>query len=203
MMTEDKAKAAGGRGGSATGNMGNGGRLCEERGAAGYLAGETERTGGSFDRLRRCTGGTAAGKPSLLGRYFQQGWLSKKYYVADGYRQLYSAEDRLLAGTMLYADFLKWGKGQLRVHDYAMPKVDGGSGWDDWLTGIGAENFRRALKKVSAPFVPVLYKIVLEEKEIRAPKGASTRERLYFNDEIKSLLCRALDELVPYYRRRV
>lgn len=47
----------------------------------------------------------AAGKPSLLGRYFQQGWLSKKYYIADGYRQLYSAEDRLLAGTMLYADF--------------------------------------------------------------------------------------------------
>ena len=68
---------------------------------------------------------------------------------------------------------------------------------------FGAENFRRALKKVSAPFVPVLYKIVLEEKEIRAPKGASTRERLYFNDEIKNLLCRALDELVPYYRRRV
>ena len=56
---------------------------------------------------------------------------------------------------------------------------------------------------MSAPFVPVLYKIVLEEKEIRAPKGASTRERLYFNDEIKNLLCRALDELVPYYRRRV
>lgn len=53
----------------------------------------------------------AAGKPSLLGRYFQQGWLSKKYYIADGYRQLYSAEDRLLAGTMLYADFLKWGEG--------------------------------------------------------------------------------------------
>ena len=51
--------------------------------------------------------------------------------------------------------------------------------------------------------MPVLYKIVLEEKEIRAPKGASTRERLYFNDEIKNLLCRALDELVPYYRRRV
>ena len=98
----------------------------------------------------------AAGKPSLLGRYFQQGWLSKKYYIADGYRQLYSAEDRLLAGTMLYADFLKWGKGQLQVRDYAMPKVDGGSGWDDWQTGIGAENFRRALKKVSAPFVPVL-----------------------------------------------
>ena len=67
------------------------------------------------------------------------------------------------------------GKGQLQVRDYAMPKVDGGSGWDDWQTGIGAENFRRALKKVSAPFVPVLYKIVLEEKEIRAPKGASTR----------------------------
>ena len=66
----------------------------------------------------------AAGKPSLLGRYFQQGWLSKKYYIADGYRQLYSAEDRLLAGTMLYADFLKWGKGQLQVRDYAMPKVD-------------------------------------------------------------------------------
>ena len=81
----------------------------------------------------------AAGKPSLLGRYFQQGWLSKKYYIADGYRQLYSAEDRLLAGTMLYADFLKWGKGQLQVRDYAMPKVDGGSGWDDWQTGIGAE----------------------------------------------------------------
>ena len=65
----------------------------------------------------------AAGKPSLLGRYFQQGWLSKKYYIADGYRQLYSAEDRLLAGTMLYADFLKWGKGQLQVRDYAMQRL--------------------------------------------------------------------------------
>ena len=70
----------------------------------------------------------AAGKPSLLGRYFQQGWLSKKYYIADGYRQLYSAEDRLLAGTMLYADFLKWGKGQLQVGGKFPPGAEKGVG---------------------------------------------------------------------------
>ncbi len=135
---------------------------------------------------------------SLLEKYFNQGALDKKYYGMEGYLQPFSAEERLQAGTALYADFLKWNRGHYRVRDYATPRVDGGMP-DAWQLDYGSERFRRALKKVSRAHLPVIYKIVLEEAEIKAPAGMGTREKLYFNDEIKGLLCRGLDELCTHY----
>lgn len=136
----------------------------------------------------------------LLEHYFRLGWLGKKYYGTAGYFQPYSAEDRLLAGKMLYEDFLAWGAGQVRISNCQRPKIDGGRRLDFPATTFGAERFRRALRRVPPPFLPVLYHIVLEEHPIRPPRGLSVREKLYFNDEIKSLLCRGLDALVTYYR---
>lgn len=134
----------------------------------------------------------------LLEKYFRLGWLNKKYYSGKGYRQLYSAEDRLLAGAMLYTDFLKWGKGFLHVRNYAIPRVDCGNRFDEDFRET--EHFRRALRHIPKEALPVLYKIVLEEKEIRPPRSLSDREKLYFCNEIKVMLCIGLDALVPFYK---
>lgn len=137
----------------------------------------------------------------LLNRYFKQGWLSRRYFDGQAYHQPYSDEDRLLAGECFYADFLKWNSSGLRARDYASPFVDGGVAFYGIALTPEAERFRRALRRLNKDTLVVLYKIVLEEKEIKAPAAMSTRERLYFNDEIKGLLCRGLDQLASYYQK--
>ncbi len=142
-------------------------------------------------------------KGLLLTKYFNQGWLTRRYFDGKAYRQLYSAADRLWAGECFYTDFILWQRASfgLSAVDFALPKTDGGVLRNDGACGADAERFRRALRRISKPNLPVLYKIVLEEKEIAPPKGMSARERLYFNDEVKGLLCRGLDELIPYYQK--
>lgn len=141
------------------------------------------------------------GTDLLLTKYFKQGWLKRRYYGEDGYRQPYSAEDRLWAGRCFYADFSCWRGASfaLKAVDLTRPKTDGGLLKNDVSAGIATERFRKALRHVSKSSLPVIYKIVLEEREIKAPAGLSEREKLYFNDEIKGLLCRGLDDLIPYY----
>ena len=134
----------------------------------------------------------------LLERYFKNGFLNKKYYLNNSYYQPYSGKDRLVAGLLFYQDFLSWKKGHLQAIDTTVPKVD--NTYNFQTTNIPTLRFRKALKKVSTPFVPILYKIVLEQKEIKPPSTFSKREKLYFNDEIKTLLCRGLDELISYYQ---
>lgn len=141
---------------------------------------------------------------SLLNKYFNLGWLSRRYYNGSTYLQPYSAEDRLDAGAKFYEDFVSWNALGLKARDYSKPVVD--------TTRVGslgvclspeAERFRQALRSISRVNLPVIYKIVLEEIEIKAPKSMTAREVLYFNDEIKGLLCRGLDELVSYYLKTV
>ncbi|MCM1324241.1 MAG: hypothetical protein NC218_08760 [Acetobacter sp.] len=139
----------------------------------------------------------------LLSKYFKIGWLSRRYYDGRRYHQPYSAEDRLLAGERFYADFMQWNRfsGTLRSVDCSIPRVDGGIRGGLVPLTPEAERFRRALRRVSRSHLPVIYKIVLEEKEIKPQSCLSARERLYFNDEVKGLLCRGLDELASYYRK--
>lgn len=135
----------------------------------------------------------------LLNRYFKQGWLSRPYFDGKKYHQPYSDEDRLLAGEYFYADFLKWNACGLKSRDYTFPLVDGGLVLYGLSISPEAERFRRALRRLTKDSLAVVYKIVLEEKEIRAPRAMSAREKLYFNDEIKGLLCRGLDQLCGFY----
>ena len=139
----------------------------------------------------------------LLTKYFHLGWLSRRYYNGKQYIQLYSAEDRLRVGKLLYADFLRWKKGVHLIRDYDNVKVDVSfCNGQNLATGYTAERFRRALRAVSKVSLPVVYKIVLNEEEIKAPHLMSAREKLYFNDEIKGLLCRGLDELIAFYKQK-
>lgn len=137
---------------------------------------------------------------SILFKYFMSGCLDKKYYSKNGYYQPFSAKDRYEAGMMFYKDFVSWKKGHLKAIDLSVPKVKGGK--NNYELYYGSERFRKVLRKVSTPFLPILYKIVLEDVEIKAPINLRTREKLYFSDEIKSLLCRGLDELVSYYNSK-
>lgn len=135
--------------------------------------------------------------------YYNQGWLAKRYYDGKLFHQPYSCEDRLWAGKMLYEDYMVWRRGAKLTQDYTLERVDkslplhGGV-----MTSFSAERFRRAIKQVNKAVLPVVYKIVLSEERITAPKGLSKREQLYFNDEIKGLLCRGLDELCQFYRHK-
>ena len=166
---------------------------CE--GAAGRQAGKS---------VAACAGAARRAEPCyfLLDSYFRQGWLDKKYYGKSGYRRPYTADDRLLAGKLFYADFLRWQKGLFRCPEFARPRVDTTPVREVWIAGGEAERFRRVLNRVSRLCLPVLYKIVLEGRDIRPPTGLSTREKLYFNHEIRVRLCQGLDELVVYYVKR-
>lgn len=142
-------------------------------------------------------------KIPLLSRYFGIGWLDRRYFDGKIYCQPYSAEERLLAGERFYSDYLAWfnRSAGARTSNYEMTPVDGGKMNDKLPVGGEAERFRAALRRISPQYLSVLYKIVLEEKEIRAPKEFQKREILYFNDEIKGILCRGLDELCRFYGR--
>ena len=137
----------------------------------------------------------------LLEKYYRLGWLDRKYMVDCQYIQPYSAEDRLFIGKRLYESFVIWQKGMRLIHDYDEMYVDVSPGLNRAVNEHqAAERFRQAIGKLSQSVLPVVYRIVLEEREIKAPKGMSDRERLYFNDEVKGLLCRGLDELIKSRR---
>lgn len=135
----------------------------------------------------------------LLYRYFGQGWLSRRYFDGKAYHQPYSDEDRLFAGECFYADYLKWNAAGVKSRDYEVPLVDGGVASYGVSLSPEAERFRRALRRLNRATLAVIYKIVLEEREIKPPSAMTAREKLYFNDEIKGLLCRGLDELCMFY----
>jgi len=140
---------------------------------------------------------------ALLVKKYNLGCLERSYYDGQKYAQPYSAEDRLLAGQMLYADFLAWRKGTKLVRNYDLIKIDGGSfSGNSCSLSFAAERFRRALNVVPKSSLAVVYKIVLTEEDIKAPKEMSVREVLYFNDEIKGLLCRGLDALCRFYAEK-
>ena len=136
----------------------------------------------------------------LLERYYSNGFLDKKYYLQNNYYQPYSGLERLKAGLIFYQDFIFWQKGNLRAIDFTIPKVDYTYNFSTPLPSHF--RFHNSLKKLSRPFIPILYKIILEQQEIKPPPNISKRERLYFNDEIKTLLCRGLDELISYYQQQ-
>lgn len=144
--------------------------------------------------------GEIDGKGSLLERYLLSGWLDKKYVVDMAYLQPYSAKNRFLAGRRFYLEYLYWSKGMLAAKNYERPKVDGGRMEHYyWMERPQAEPFRKTLRMLSKSTLPILYKIVIEECDITAPKNLTERERCYFNHEVKVMLCRGLDELAAFY----
>ena len=142
------------------------------------------------------------GDDFLLARYCRMGWLERAYFDGEKMVQPYSADDRLRAGEMWYEDFLAWKRGTHLVSNYDMIKVDCSAIANDGIRlGFSAERFRKATRLVPKSSLAVVYKIVLEEKKISPLKALSKREKLYFCDEIKGLLCRGLDALCSYYVR--
>ena len=138
----------------------------------------------------------------LLQKYYNLGWLNRRYLVNLKYVQPYSAEDRLFIGQCLYEDFLIWQRGTRLVRDYEEAFVDiSPQKFSDMNEHRIAERFRSAVSHLSKTVLPVVYRIVLEEREIKFPSHLSAREKLYFNDEVKGLLCRGLDELIKFRHR--
>lgn len=139
------------------------------------------------------------GRKLLIETYFKRGYLNQRYYENGDYYQPYSAEDRLRAANLFYEDYMGWKGAKVKSIDLSIPKVDGGKGgFGDMALGI--DRFRKALRVISKANLCVVYKIVIEDKDIKPKNTFSMREKLYFSDEIRSLLCRGLDELVSYYK---
>lgn len=134
----------------------------------------------------------------LLERYFNAGKLKQRYYDGKSYCQPYSAEDRLLAGKMFYEDFLSWQKNARLIRNYEAIKVDVSLNTAGGFSK-NTERFRRALKRLPKASLEVVYQIVLCENDIMAPPNFNERERAFFYDDIKGLLCRGLDELCRFY----
>jgi len=134
----------------------------------------------------------------LLERYFNCGKLKQRYYDGKSYCQPYSEEDRLLVGKTFYEDFLAWRKNARLIRNYEAVKVDV-SFYNGGGLSKNGERFRRALKRLPKASLEVVYKIVLCEEDIVAPSYFSERERAFFYDDIKGLLCRGLDELCRFY----
>lgn len=136
----------------------------------------------------------------LLERYFNKGKLNQRYYDGESYCRPYSADDRLLAGKMFYEDFLAWRKNTRLVRDYEAIKVDVSLNTSGGLSR-NAERFRKAMKRMPRATLAVLYKIVLCEEDIMAPHDFTEREKAYFYDDVRGILCRGLDELCRFYAR--
>lgn len=144
------------------------------------------------------------GEDFLLKQYFRKGWLERAYFDGEKFVQPYSANDRLRAGEIWYDDFLAWKKGTHIICNYDLIKVDCSAISNDGIRlGFNAERFRQATKQVPKSSLAVIYKIILEEQKISPPRNIGKREKLYFCDEIKGLLCRGLDALCSYYVRRL
>ena len=141
-------------------------------------------------------------KPLLLDKYYNNGWLKQKYIDGTNYHQPYSDEERLLAGKLFYNDYLKWQLSRRLIINYEQPYVDISRPHSSPSCSNESERFRKALKLIPSNFLPVLYKIVLEEKDLKASKNLSERETTYFNNEVKSVLCRCLDTLCNFYKTK-
>jgi hypothetical protein len=136
---------------------------------------------------------------SVLLTCFNHGWLDKAYFDGSGWHQPLSAEDRFLVAQFFYEDFLRWQHRQQRlVSAYDGVHVDTSRG-SSALYSLGEERFRRALHKLPKSIFSVLYKIVLEDRDIPAPAQTGVREKQYFYEEIKRLLCRGIDTISPLY----
>lgn len=141
-------------------------------------------------------------KALLLDKYYNHGWLKHKYIDGINYHQPYSADDRLLAGKLFYNDYLSWQLSRRLIINYDQPYVDISRNSNLPTSSNESERFRKALKLIPKSFLPLLYKILLEEKEIKPTKTLSEREITYFNNEIKSILCRCLDTLCNFYKTK-
>ena len=141
-------------------------------------------------------------KALLLEKYYKQGWLKYKYIDGLNYHQPYNDEERLLAGKLFYNDYISWQLSRRLIINYDQLYVDISRLPSLPTCTSESERFRKALKLIPKSSLPLLYKIVLEEKEIKAPKSLSEREITYFNNEIKSTLCRCLDTLCNFYKTK-
>lgn len=141
-------------------------------------------------------------KAQLLDKYYNIGWLKYKYIDGTTYHQPYSEDERLLAGKLFYNDYLSWLLSRRLIINYERLYVDVSRTLNTPSTSEGCERFRKALKLIPKSFLPVLYKIVLEEKEIKPNQILNEREKAYFNNEIKTILCRSLDCLCNFYKTK-
>jgi hypothetical protein len=141
-------------------------------------------------------------KALLLDKYYKIGWLKHKYIDGTNYSQPYNEDERLLAGKLFYNDYIRWKLSRRLTINYDQLYVDISRTQNLPTCSSESERFRKALKQIPKSFLPLLYKILLEEKEIKAPKTLSEREISYFNNELKGILCRCLDGLCDFYKKK-
>ncbi len=142
------------------------------------------------------------GNDFLLAQYFRKGWLERQYFDGENMVQPYSVDDRLRAGELCYEDCVSWQKGAHLIRCYEAMKIDCSAvSYEGVRLGYNAERFRRAIRHIPQISMTVIYKIVLNEQKISPPDRLSKREKLYFCDEIKGLLCRGLDALCVFYQQ--
>lgn len=135
---------------------------------------------------------------TILEKYYNNGYLSKKYYINGEYKLVYSAEDRLKCGILFYNDFIIYNTKLLPYRKLNMIKVDNSNKKKDFYS-ISAKRLYLVKKYLDKSYLNLLIEIIINQKDIIAPKELNTRERLYFSNDIKLQFCRSLDKLCKIY----
>lgn len=131
-------------------------------------------------------------KLNTLEKYERKGWLKygNKYIGAN---------EKLSAGRRFYCDFRRGHIETMTAIDWTKDRVDGGnqrdlppSAWD------ARSRFIKALRAISSVYLPVVARVVLDDKPLCIPKLDSAQ----YNHDLemaKEYLCCGLDNLALHY----
>lgn len=133
-------------------------------------------------------------KASALEQLAEKGWL-------DFGSHNFSTLDRISAGNRFYQDFQISGIQALYANDLAKIRVDGQSSHNvPEKKLLAQERFRNALRDISPGFLPVIHRVVLEDKTLTV--SGKSRKALKDKTYQATLLCLGLDELIYHYLRK-
>lgn len=131
-------------------------------------------------------------KLNTLEKYERKGWLNygNKYIGSN---------EKLSAGLRFYCDFRRGHIETMTAIDWTKDRVDGGNQRDlSPSTWDARTRFIKALKAISSIYLPVVARVVLDDKPLSIPKLDSAQ----YNHDLeiaKEHLCCGLDELSIHY----
>lgn len=129
---------------------------------------------------------------SVIENYFEKGFLS--FFPG------YTPDERLAAAKRLHADYIRGAVPDLGAIDPARIRVDGSAnGADSEKVLFYRDLFNKAVRSIPAEFFPVIRRVCLEDKELKAGKGGGRYARYNEFYAAKKDLCRGLDRLVKFY----
>lgn len=137
-------------------------------------------------------------KLSVLEKYFMAGYLDfGNEHGCTGIKAI----DRLSAGRLLGNDFERGEVGKVRTSDVSKIRVDGGGGDSEpERVCFHQDRYFKACAAVPAEFWAVVRRVCVENKPLNAEGSRLDVKRDLYRQRID--LCRGLDRLIEFYKRK-